>query len=147
MTMKPIHFIRRGEVVTLENVPPTRTLLQVLREDLKCVGTKEGCNEGDCGACTVVIGEAVGSQIRYQSVNSCIRFAHAIDGKDFGRLKILRRQMAASPPGSPKARTAPLGGSDPRKRRSVGAVSFTPPSKAWWTVLVRNAVSARPALS
>ncbi len=81
MTMKPIHFIRRGEVVTLENVPPTRTLLQVLREDLKCVGTKEGCNEGDCGACTVVIGDAIGNEVRYQTVNSCIRFAHAIDGK------------------------------------------------------------------
>ena len=81
MTLAPIHFIRRGELVTLENVPPTRTLLQVLREDLKCVGTKEGCNEGDCGACTVVLGEAVDGQLRYTSVNSCIRFAHAIDGK------------------------------------------------------------------
>ncbi len=81
MTLTPIHFIRRGELVRLENVPPTRTLLEVLREDLKCVGTKEGCNEGDCGACTVVLGEAVDGQLRYTSVNSCIRFAHAIDGK------------------------------------------------------------------
>ena len=81
MPTKPIHFIRRGEVVTLNDVPATRTLLQVLREDLKAVGTKEGCNEGDCGACTVVLGEVVDGGMRYSSVNSCIRFAHAIDGK------------------------------------------------------------------
>ena len=80
MTIKPIHFIRRGELVTLHDVPPTRTLLQVLREDLNCVGTKEGCNEGDCGACTVVLGEAIDGQIKYSAVNSCIRFAHSIDG-------------------------------------------------------------------
>ena len=81
---KPIHFIRRGEHVTLNNVPPTRTLLQVLREDLHCPGSKEGCNEGDCGACTVVVAEpdaAAAGGLRYQSVNSCIRFAHSINGK------------------------------------------------------------------
>ena len=80
MNSKPIRFIRRGELVTLTNVPPTRTLLQVLREDLNCTGTKEGCNEGDCGACTVVLGEKVGKQIKYSAVNSCIRLAHSIDG-------------------------------------------------------------------
>ena len=80
MTTTPIHFIRHGELVTLRDVPPTRTLLQVLREDLNCVGTKEGCNEGDCGACTVVLGSAIDGQIKYTAVNSCIRFAHSIDG-------------------------------------------------------------------
>ena len=80
MTNKPIHFIRRRELVTLHDVPPTRTLLQVLREDLNCVGTKEGCNEGDCGACTVVLGDNIDGQIKYSAVNSCIRFAHSIDG-------------------------------------------------------------------
>ena len=80
MTNKPIHFIRRGELVTLHDVPPTRTLLQVLREDLNCVGTKEGCNEGDCGACTVVLGDNIDGQIKYSAVNSCIRFAHSIGG-------------------------------------------------------------------
>jgi xanthine dehydrogenase small subunit len=80
MNTKPIHFIRRGEVVTLANVPPTRTLLQVLREDLGCTGTKEGCGEGDCGACTVVLGEAQDNGIKYSAINSCIRTAHSIDG-------------------------------------------------------------------
>ena len=60
MESKTIRFIRRGELVSLSNVPPERTLLEVLREDLACTGTKEGCGEGDCGACTVVLGEAAG---------------------------------------------------------------------------------------
>ncbi len=80
MNTKPIQFIRRGEVVSLANVPPTRMLLQVLREDLNCTGTKEGCNEGDCGACTVVVGEAQANGIKYSAINSCIRPAHSIDG-------------------------------------------------------------------
>ncbi|MBU0589022.1 MAG: xanthine dehydrogenase small subunit [Gammaproteobacteria bacterium] len=75
-----IRFVRRDELVSLRNVPPTRTLLEVLREDLGCTGTKEGCNEGDCGACTVVLGEADGQHIKYSAVNSCIRMAHSVDG-------------------------------------------------------------------
>ena len=75
-----IQFVRRGEVVTLSNVPPTRTLLEVLREDLACTGTKEGCGEGDCGACTVVLGEADGEQLTFKAVNSCIRMAHSVHG-------------------------------------------------------------------
>jgi xanthine dehydrogenase small subunit len=102
MTMKPIHFIRRGELVTLPNVPPTRTLLQVLREDLHCVGTKEGCNEGDCGACTVVLGEAVDGHIQYSAVNSCIRFAHSIDGRALWTVEdiapTLHRSRGSLPP-------------------------------------------------
>ena len=80
MGIYPLRFVRQGKVVTVSDVPPTRTLLQLLREDLGACGTKEGCNEGDCGACTVVVGEAVDGRIRYSNVNSCIRFAHAIAG-------------------------------------------------------------------
>ena len=86
----PLRFVHRGNIVTLDDVPPDRTLLQVIREDVGLVGTKEGCNEGDCGACTVVLGrcEQPGrsgrrgqrEQVRYTAVNSCIKLAHAIDG-------------------------------------------------------------------
>jgi xanthine dehydrogenase small subunit len=75
-----LQFVRRGAIVSLPNVPPSRTLLQVLREDLHSTDTKEGCNEGDCGACTVVLGELNGQHIRYRAVNSCIRLAHSING-------------------------------------------------------------------
>ena len=81
MQIKPLRFIHRGNVVELKNVPPTRTLLQLIREDLGLTGTKEGCNEGDCGACTVVLGEPDGTGgLTTRAVNSCIKFAHAIDG-------------------------------------------------------------------
>ena len=66
--------------MALGNVPPDRTLLEVLREDLGCTGTKEGCGEGDCGACTVVLGEERDGQLHYSAVNSCIRLAHSVDG-------------------------------------------------------------------
>ena len=88
MDTKTIRFIRRGELVSLNNVPPGRTLMEVLREDLGCTGTKEGCGEGDCGACTVVIAELApatgdltqGNRVTYRAINSCIRLAHSVDG-------------------------------------------------------------------
>jgi len=73
-------FVRRGEAVTLNNVPPDRTLLELLREDLRSCDTKEGCAAGDCGACTVVVAQASGGKLAYRSVNSCIRPAHSVHG-------------------------------------------------------------------
>ena len=81
MTTRPLQFIRRGQTVTLHDVPPDRTLLEVLREDLHGTDTKEGCNEGDCGACTVVLGEAENGRLQYRAVNSCIRLAHSIQSQ------------------------------------------------------------------
>ncbi|KRC00502.1 xanthine dehydrogenase small subunit [Hydrogenophaga sp. Root209] len=80
ISAQTLSFLRRGQPVTLRNVAPERTLLEVLREDLGCTGTKEGCGEGDCGACTVVLGEAVGGQLQYKAINSCIRLAHSVQG-------------------------------------------------------------------
>ncbi|MFC6283625.1 MULTISPECIES: xanthine dehydrogenase small subunit [Polaromonas] len=95
-TVKTIRFIRRGEVVTLGNVPPTRTLLEVLREDLGLTGTKEGCGEGDCGACTVVLGETEDGTLRYRAINSCIRLAHSIDGMALWTVEDIAPTLVAS---------------------------------------------------
>jgi xanthine dehydrogenase small subunit len=75
-----LSFLRRGAPVALRDVPVDRTLLQVLRDDLSLTATKEGCGEGDCGACTVVLGEAVNGRMEYQAINSCIRLAHSVNG-------------------------------------------------------------------
>jgi xanthine dehydrogenase small subunit len=80
MESKTIRLVRRGELVSWTNVPPERTLLEVLREDLGATGTKEGCGEGDCGACTVVVAEPHEGRLRWRAVNACIRLAHSVDG-------------------------------------------------------------------
>jgi len=79
---EPIRFYYRGAVQEISGAAPTRTVLQHLREDLHCTGTKEGCAEGDCGACTVVVGSLnAAGQLEMKAVNSCIQFAPTLDGK------------------------------------------------------------------
>jgi xanthine dehydrogenase small subunit len=78
---QPIRFFYQGRVQEVDSAAPTRTLLQHLREDLHCTGTKEGCAEGDCGACTVVIGSLVDGELEMRNVNSCIQFLPTLDGK------------------------------------------------------------------
>ena len=79
-----IRFVLDGEVIELDDVEPTRTVLQFLREDLGRTGTKEGCAEGDCGACTVVVAEVDrnNGDIALRSINSCIQFLPTLDGKE-----------------------------------------------------------------
>ncbi|QRX84844.1 xanthine dehydrogenase small subunit [Glaciimonas sp. PAMC28666] len=88
----PIRFFYRGEVHTVDSAAPTRTILQHLREDLHCTGTKEGCAEGDCGACTVVIGELGADGVQMKSVNSCIQFLPTLDGKALFTVEDLKQQ-------------------------------------------------------
>lgn len=76
-----IQFYFRGKVSHVDSVAPTRTLLQHLREDLHCTGTKEGCAEGDCGACMVVVGELENDQVVFKPINSCIQLLPTLDGK------------------------------------------------------------------
>jgi xanthine dehydrogenase small subunit len=66
---------------TVSDASPTQTILQHVRDDHHCTGTKEGCAEGDCGACTVVIGELKGDTVELKAVNSCIQFLPTLDGK------------------------------------------------------------------
>jgi xanthine dehydrogenase small subunit len=79
--MNCVRFILDGKLVEIENPDPTRSVLQYLREDLRRVGSKEGCAEGDCGACTVVIGELIKNRIQFRSLNACIQFLPTLDGK------------------------------------------------------------------
>ncbi len=71
-----VTFLLNGETVQFD-AAPTRTLLDWLREDQGLCGTKEGCNEGDCGACTVVVSDENGAR----SLNACILFLPQLHGK------------------------------------------------------------------
>jgi xanthine dehydrogenase small subunit len=88
----PIRFFHRGTVQSVVASSPTRTLLQYLREDAHCTGTKEGCAEGDCGACTVVLGELVGESVKLKTVNACIQLLPTLDGKAVFTVEDLRQE-------------------------------------------------------
>ena len=82
MAQRPIRFVHRGDIVNVEGPAPTTTVLAWLREHQRCTGTKEGCNEGDCGACTVIVGELDSAgALRLLPINSCIQFLPTLDGK------------------------------------------------------------------
>jgi xanthine dehydrogenase small subunit len=91
MTMRnSIRFLVGHEVRELRDIDPTMTVLEYLRLVERRCGTKEGCAEGDCGACTVALGELDGDEIRYRAVNSCIQFLPTLDGKQLVTVEDLK---------------------------------------------------------
>jgi xanthine dehydrogenase small subunit len=95
-----LRFIMDGGEIVLEDPPATMTVLEYLREVAGRRGTKEGCAEGDCGACTVVLGELNpdGETVKYRAVNSCIRFLPTIDGKELVTVESLRQPSGDAHP-------------------------------------------------
>ncbi|MEX0346230.1 MAG: xanthine dehydrogenase small subunit [Rhizobiaceae bacterium] len=75
-----IRFLLNDNVVSVGDAGASDTLLDYLRLDRLLRGTKEGCAEGDCGACTVLVGRLLDGELVYESVNACIRFMGSLDG-------------------------------------------------------------------
>jgi len=104
MPTRPIRFFHRGTIIEVSDAAPTRTVLDWLREDARHTGTKEGCNEGDCGACTVVIGEAAAPGdpaavrgLSLKTVNACIQFLPTLHGKALFSVEDLKAINAGQP--------------------------------------------------
>ncbi len=76
---RTVNFVLNDQTISLDAVDPTMTLLEWLRIRQRLTGTKEGCGEGDCGACTVVVGRLRHGSLRYEAINSCIRFVAVLD--------------------------------------------------------------------
>ncbi len=85
-----IRFILNGVPHEVAQLPPATTLLQYLREHLHLTGTKEGCAEGDCGACTVAVGRLAQGKVDYVSLNSCIAFLPTLDGREVVTVEALK---------------------------------------------------------
>ena len=85
-----VRFVLDDQVKEFDALDPTLTVLNYLRTVERKCGTKEGCAEGDCGACTVVLGERIGERVRYRAVNSCILFTPTLDGKQLITIENLK---------------------------------------------------------
>ena len=86
-----IRILVNDQYVMVSETEITMTLLNYLRTELQLIGTKEGCNEGDCGACTVVIGELNDDELELKTINACIQLLPALDGKAVYTVEYLRK--------------------------------------------------------
>jgi len=130
MEEKPLQFVRRGEIVSLTGGAPSRTLLEVLREDLQCTAVKEGCGEGDCGACTVVLAEPQGEGLAYKAINSCIRLAHSVHGLAVWTAQDLGAHDGFVTAGPPQGDERPPGGQRPASAPERGGTGLHPCQQA-----------------
>jgi xanthine dehydrogenase small subunit len=127
----PLRFVFRGEAVSVPAGEPTRSVLQWLREDARACGTKEGCAEGDCGACTVIVAELADevpeptralrvAGLALRPVNACIRFLPTLHGKALLTVEDLGQQCPqAAPAGQPPPEGVGRLGSGPSPTRSA----------------------------
>ena len=95
-----IRFLLGRNIIETELNDPTTTLLEFLREQAELKGTKEGCAEGDCGACTVLIGELKDGRLQHTSANACILLLGMVDEK-----QIITVEHAALPEPHPVSYT------------------------------------------
>jgi len=103
MSLNAVRYIHNNEIIEIINPDPNETLLNYIRNKLNKSGTKEGCAEGGCGACTVVLGILNKNKIYYQAINSCIVFLPTLHGKQLiliedltlknGSLHVVQKEM------------------------------------------------------
>ena len=88
-----VRFVLDGQIVEAQGARRTTTVLDYLREQLHRTGTKEGCAEGDCGACVVMVGElnAAGTGVDYVATNACIQLLPSLDGKSIKTVESLKK--------------------------------------------------------
>lgn len=89
-----ISFVLNGEPCRVSGIDPTTTLLHYLRDHRGLCGSKEGCGEGDCGACTVAVGAWHADGVRYRAVNACIQFVAMLQGKAVWTVEGVRERAA-----------------------------------------------------
>jgi xanthine dehydrogenase small subunit len=92
-----MEFVLNGEHRRIESIDPTLTVMRYLRETERLVGTKEGCAEGDCGACTAVIATLDRGTLQYRAVNTCIQFLGMIDGQALITIEHLKNAEGIHP--------------------------------------------------
>ncbi|MGF1476227.1 MAG: xanthine dehydrogenase small subunit [Geminicoccaceae bacterium] len=95
---RPLRFLLGSELVEIDRIDPTITVLDWLRLERRRTGTKEGCNEGDCGACTVVVTRLENGRPRHQAVNACIHLIGMLDGCRLTTIEHLREPVGAPHP-------------------------------------------------
>lgn len=93
-----LRFLLGEELVEIASCDPTLTVLDWLRLERRLTGSKEGCAEGDCGACTVVVGRLDRGALRYEAINACIRFLPTLDGCQLLTVEHLKAEDGALHP-------------------------------------------------